>query len=181
METKTLDKEAAVLGIAGRIGSGKSEAAKTIVRFEPQVTAIINIGDIIWHHCFAHVFGPIAEHNKFAVRKMQQEAGIYGREVNQDFWLRRVRMAAENAVDAGAVHVIVTGIRHPNEVEWIRSHKHSQVWCIESHNPSQATVSELHHPAEGTGVSPDYVIKNYGDEEFHEAVRHFWKMFKESK
>lgn len=166
-----------LLGIKGRIGSGKTHAAKVIAGNEKELrVVVVNIGDVIWDHCFKPVFGPIEGHCKDRVRDIMQAAGHYGRQWREDFWLEKVKARVKSAVDAWADCAIVTGVRHPNEAKWIKE-EGGIVWDILAGNhllwdPANA------HPAEGHGVKADENLINDGTKNFDLDVLSAWAEFK---
>lgn len=95
------------------------------------------------------------------VRVFLQNLGTTMREhVSKDFWIQR--MVEVNNLDTVTLHssgIVVTDIRHSNEIDWLLNPLGSGVlWRV--HRPGVGPVNDHRSEVEWTAAIPDIVINN---------------------
>lgn len=121
-------QDCAIIGIGQRAQQGKTTFAKFLANSAVADgmhfgdVEIYNIGDLILAH--ARMVGLCLHKNPVTL----QTLGVLYRHVNPDWWLNQLEL---KITDGNPMVVIVTGIRFPNEIEWVRRAQHHALIKVE--------------------------------------------------
>lgn len=169
-----------IIGLLGRMRSGKNTAADALVRdgfasfafadrlretllaVDPYVASGYRVSELVsllgWEGVKAHPAGQ-------EVRRLLQELGTACRDLDRDIWVRPVIEAARDG-DA-----VITDVRFPNECDAVRA---AGGYLVRVTRPSLPATVGRQHVSETAcdGVSVDVELCNCGSvEDLHDAAR----------
>ena len=173
-----------LIGLAGHKRAGKDTAAQVLQRQGWKATSFAEpIREFIHQLVGPDSFEEKEQETFFgkSPRQMMQTLGTeWGRNlVNPDIWVmvvaERYKRLRERDPRFGYSGMVVTDVRFPNEVDWIRS---QGGFVFQISRPESMTVDA--HESEnalGMGFTPDFHIINSGTiEELHDTVLLFESM-----
>lgn len=108
-----------------------------------------------------------------SVREILQRLGTeVGRSVHADVWVRyAARVVA--ALPPETPGVVVSDVRFPNEVAWVRSYPNGEVWRVERDDVPEVAAHASEALASDPDFRPDLVLRNDGSlAELHLAAQH---------
>lgn len=71
---------------------------------------------------FVRHLGSLTWFAELRPRTVMQQWGDYRKAADPDYWVRRIEPAVGAARVAGAAALVITDVRYPNEVAWLRAH-----------------------------------------------------------
>lgn len=146
-----------MIGLLGFAGSGKDEACKIIQKHWPHAQRFAFADELKrevsdGYQIELHRIEADKEH----YRPLLQLWGVGRREHNPNYWIEKVDAQIQAAQPNIA---IITDVRFPNEVGYVRSHGGIVARVVRAHNgPANSHVSE----SATLPIVPDYVIRNDG-------------------
>ena len=138
-----------LIGLSGKLGSGKNYIAEKIIApyFQDKYNIlIIGFGDQVKNELYARdetlTYDLLYDNKTYESRKKLQEyATEYGRDkYNQDMWIRGLDMQIETFCRRSPkeVLIIICDVRFINEAEYIKNHKDSHLYRIEANNRTKS-------------------------------------------
>lgn len=157
-----------IIGLAGPARAGKDIVASYLVNhfFSTRIAFADPLKDALnvmchWRPNQWHDRGWKEESHQFArtPRVLMQTLGDWGRDVQEDFWIRLLEERVRLMTSGDDSNVVIPDVRFENEAQWVRSHGGS-VWHI-----SRAEVPPVAAHCSENGVriaSGDEIIPNNG-------------------
>lgn len=166
-----------IVGIVGRAGVGKDEAALHLCRRYGFVRAAFadSLKDMLAHHLtlrsidYAHLFEPELKNTPIpgigiSARELMQRAGDAFRAADEDYWVKALADTLGMAGPATAwapVHdrIVVADVRYPNEAAWVHQAGGMLVRLVRD----SATPVRTHSSEQFTDVLPSaHTLVNNG-------------------
>lgn len=120
-----------IIGISGKIGSGKTTLADFLLNQSDQRVAVVNFADALKRVVADHFSVPLArfydqaeknkpisDENSLTVGEALQQVGEERRAQDPDYWLKQMDLAIEKLVNIDVL--VVADVRHVNEANWVR-------------------------------------------------------------
>lgn len=126
-----------LIGLTGKAGVGKDFLAREILRPAGYLKVAFATAlkmDVMAHHGFT--FDEVFFEKPPHVRKALQEYGVAKRAAAPDYWLARLdRTLQQLHRDAGVEKFVITDVRFPNEVDFVRERGGKVVRMLHGNRP----------------------------------------------
>jgi len=157
-----------IIGVAGKMGSGKDEAFKQMLAYGLDVTQCsfaMRLKQMVNRAWSIPTADAIAK-PKY-VRDLYQKVGteLFRLQVDQNFWVdqlhKDILSTHPERIDSKKSHIVITDVRFGNEAEYVRSHKGFVVKIIRPEGNDVAAAATEAQAAHASEVELDSIVPNF--------------------